>query len=202
MRTLAVGWLIIFFGSLMQAQSAWNFPDFSATQVFHSGKADITMKVYRSGASVRVDRSGALSTVYVPANSKVYNLTVYPDGSRQCVSMNPEQAKMLPSPLELTEGKILKRTALGSEVVEGHNSRVETVVVLRPDGKRIVSKIWAAKDLKGIPVKIQSKIDAVTLTAIYRDIKVATAEPALFTIPDRCTPFEKMWQVAEAKLVK
>ena len=201
-KILMTGWIITFLGTFIQAQSAWSFPDFTAIQVFHSGKADITMKVYRSGSRVRVERSGALSTLYVPTSAKVYNLTVYPDKSRQCVSMKPEQAKMLPSPLELIQGKILKRTVLGVETIEGHNSRVETVVVLRPDGKKIQSKIWEAKDLKGVPVKIQSKVDTVTLTAIYRDIKLGAPETALFAVPDRCTPFEKMWQVAEAKLMK
>ncbi len=198
LTTLVLGSLT-FLGSFVSAQDAWNFPDFSATQVFPSRKVDLAMKVYLSGSSVRIDRSGALSTLYVPANSKVYNLTVYPDNSRQCVAMKPEQARMLPSPLELLQGKILKRTAEGSEFVEGHASKVETVVVSRPDGTTIESKVWEAEDLDGIPVKIESTLDGLTLRAVYRDIKVGAPEKALFTVPDRCTPFEKMGQVAEVR---
>jgi hypothetical protein len=201
-KVLVLGWLTFFFGGFVHAQNGWNFPDFSASQVFQSRKADIAMKVYRSGSSVRVERSGAISTLYVPANSEVYNFTVYPDHSRQCVAMKPEQAKMLPSPLELIQGKILKRTTVGTDVVEGHAVKIETVTVLQPDGKTIESKVWEAEDLQGIPVKIESYIDGVTLRAVYRDIVVGAPDQSLFTIPDRCTPFEKMFQVAEVRTLK
>jgi hypothetical protein len=201
-KVLVLGWLTLFFGGFVNAQDGWNFPDFSASQVFESRRADIAMKVYRSGSSVRVERSGALSTLYVPVKSEVYNLTVYPDHSRQCVAMKPEQAKMLPSPLELIQGKILKRIAAGSDVVEGHPVKVETVIVAQPDGKTIESKVWEAEDLKGIPVKIESHIDEITLRAVYRDIVIGVPDEALFTIPDPCTPFEKMFQVAETRNLK
>jgi hypothetical protein len=199
---LLLGSLALFFAGYVRAQDAWNFPDFSANQVFQSRKADMTMKVYRSGSSVRLERNGAMSTLYVPARSAVYNLTVYPDHSRQCVSTKPQQAKMLPSPLELIQGKILKRTAGGSEVVEGHRTKIETVVVARPDGRSIESKVWEAEDLEGVPVKIESYIEGITLRAFYRDIVLGSPDRSLFTIPDRCTPFEKMWQVAEVRTLK
>ena len=202
-KQFVIAIIIVIFSSLAWGQDTWEFPDFSATQVFQSNKADMAMKVYRSGSSVRVERSAAMSTLYMPANGSVYNFTVYPDKSRQCVSMKPKQARMLPSPLEMLQGKILKRTPAGSEVAEGHNCKVETVVVSRPDGKTVESKVWEAEDLKGIPVKIESYLDNdVTLTAVYRNITVGAPDQALFTIPEKCTPFEKMWQVAEVKMVK
>ena len=98
LRTLVVGALTLLFGSMLHAQEIWNFPDFTATQVFQSQRGEMAMKVYRSGSSVRVERSAALSTLYETAGGKVYNLTVYPDHSRQCVAMKPAQAKMLPVP--------------------------------------------------------------------------------------------------------
>ena len=203
---LAIAGSILVGTGLAYGQDTLDFPDFSATQVFPSGKADMTMKIYRSGSSVRVERSGAMSTLYVPAyvpdQSKVYNLTVYPDRSRQCVAMKPGQAKMLPSPLELLQGKIVKRTSAGKEVVEGHPCNIESLAVSRPDGKIIESKVWEAEDLKGIPVKIESYLEGVTLQALYRDIVVGAPSEALFTVPERCTPFEKMGQVAEMKTLK
>jgi len=188
---------LLTFTAITHAQDAWSSPDFSATQVLQSRKTDFSMKIYRSGTSVRLDRSAALSTLYVPSADKVYNFTTYPDQSHQCVAMKPEQAKMLPSPLELLQGSTLKRTSLGTEVVEGHPSRIEDVVVTRRDGKTIESKVWEAEDLQGVPVKIESHIGDITLTAVYRDISLAPPAPQLFTVPERCTPFEKMGQVAE-----
>ncbi|HWT77329.1 MAG TPA: hypothetical protein VN648_00780, partial [Candidatus Methylomirabilis sp.] len=153
MTPLAMVWLTVFLTGVVYAQQGWDFPDFSAMQVFQSQKADLTMKVHRSGSSVRVERSAAISTLYVPASSKVYSLTIYPDNSRTCVAMKPEQARMLPSPLELIQGRFEKRTPVGSEVVEGHTCKVEDVSVVGADGKTVESRVWEAEDLKGIPVK-------------------------------------------------
>ncbi|HTS37577.1 MAG TPA: hypothetical protein VMH04_18015 [Candidatus Solibacter sp.] len=198
-KAFFLGWLGFFFGGFVQAQDTLKFPDFSATQVFQSRKGDMAMKVYRSGSNVRVERTAAMSTLYVPASSKVYNFTTYPDQSRQCVSMSPDQAKMLPSPLQLIQGRIVKRTPAGSEIVEGRSTKIETIAVVQPNGKTIESKIWQADDLHGIPVKIESYVGKVTLRAVYRDVVIGAPELALFAIPDRCTPFEKMGEVAEMR---
>ena len=64
------------------------------------------------------------------------------------------------------------------------------------------SRVWEAEDLHGIPVKIESYIDQVTLRAVYRDIVVGSPDEKLFSVPDRCTPFEKMGQVAEVRVLK
>jgi len=201
-KAIVLGWLTLSLDGLVQAQEGWSFPDFSATQVLQTRKADMAMKIYRSGSSVRLERSATISTLYVTDSSKIYNFTIYPDNSHQCVSMKPEQAKMLPTPLELIQGKITKRTAAGSEVVEGHPTKIEDVDVVGVDGKTISSRVWEADDLKGIPVKIESYLKTVTLTAVYRDIAIGAPDQALFTVPDRCTPFEKMGQVAEIKVLK
>ena len=198
-KAFFLSWLGFFFGGFVQAQDSWKFPDFSATQVFQSRKGDVAMKVYRSGSSVRVERNGAMSTLYATASSKVYNFTTYPDQSHQCVSMNPNQAKMLPSPLELIQGMIVKRAAGGSEIVDGHPTKIETVAVIQPDGKTIESKVWEADDLHGIPVKIESYVGQATLRAVYRDVVIGAPERGLFAVPERCTPFEKMGEVAEVR---
>ena len=72
----------------------------------------------------------------------------------------------------------------------------------RPGGEKIESKVWEAQDLKGIPVKIESHIGDITLSAVYRDISVGAPDQTLFTIPEKCTPFEKMGQVAEQKTIR
>ncbi len=184
------------------SQDAWQFPDFSATQVFHTAKYDMSMKVYYSGSSVRVERTSAIATLYVSKQNKVYNLTTYPDGSHQCVVMRPDQAKMLPSPLELLNGTKVMRTPVGTEVIAGHKCKVELASVTRADGKTIKSKVWQAEDLKGAPIKIESELPDTKLTAIYSDIVLGTPDQALFTPPDKCTPYEKMGQVVQQETIK
>jgi hypothetical protein len=200
---LALTALMVACSSLMYAQDAWNFPDLSGAQVFTSGGSEKSIKVYRSGSSVRVEPSPTLATLYVTSKSKVYNLYAFPGDSRhQCVVMRPEQATMLPSPLELLNGTRVKRTPAGTDVVEGHTCKVENVVVTRADGKTVESKVWEADDLRGVPVKIESQTAHGKLTAVYRDIVLGTPDAALFAIPDKCTSIEKMGQVAEHKIIK
>ena len=201
-RSVLLAWVALSLPGLMFAQQNWNFPDFSATQVFASRKAEMAMKVFRSGSTVRVDRSSAMSTLYVPSRKTVYNLTTYPDNSHQCVSMKPEQARMLPSPLQLILGRIVNRKPGGTEVVEGHAAKIEDVEVEQLDGKTIHSRVWLADDLQGIPVQIESYVGKITLRALYRDVVVAAPDANLLRVPDRCTPFEKMGQVAESHVVK
>lgn len=194
--------LTLFSGLLAHAQNSWNFPDFSATQVFESRKINMSSKVYSSGTSVRVDRTGALSTLYVPSSRSVYSLTTYPDHSHQCVVMKAEQAKMLPSPLELLQGSAVTRTNAGRETIEGHPCKVENVTVTRPDGKKIESKVWEAQDLQGIPVKIESQIGDIKLSAYYRDVVLGIPDESLFSIPQKCTTLERMGEVVEQKVLR
>jgi hypothetical protein len=86
--------------------------------------------------------------------------------------------------------------------VDGHPCNIEKIVVTRPDGKTIESKVWEAQDLKGIPVKIESHTGEFTLSAVYRNISMETPDQQLFTVPEKCTSFEKMGQVVEQKIVK
>jgi hypothetical protein len=180
----------------------WNFPDFSATQLMGPAQRALSMKVHWSGTNMRIDISDAMATLYLPATGKVYRLTVYPDKTRLCIVMRTDQAKMLHSPLELLQGTQVKRTPAGTETVEGHSCKVENVVVTRHDGKTIESKVWEADDLKGVPVKIESRTEHGKILAVYHDIVLGTQDKALFTPPDKCTPYEKMYKVVEEKTLE
>lgn len=180
----------------------WNFPDFSAIQLMGPERRPLPAKVYWSGPSMRVELSPAIATLYLPASGKVYKLTVYPDKSWDCIVMRTDQAKMLPSPLELLQGTKVKRTPAGTETVEGHSCKIENVVVTRADGKTIESKVWEADDLKGVPVKIESQTENGKFMAVYRDVVIGKLDKALFTAPDKCIPYEKMGEVVEDKTLE
>lgn len=188
-----------------RAQDSGNplsFPDFSAIQLMGPARRPLPAKVYWSGKSMRVELTPSIATLYLPASGKVYKLTVYPDKSRDCIVMRTDQAKMLPSPLELLQGTKVKRTSAGTETVEGHSCKIENVVVTRADGTIIESKVWEADDLKGIPVKIESQTENGKFVAVYRDFVLGKLDKALFTPPDKCIPYEKMGQVVEDKTLE
>jgi hypothetical protein len=182
------------------AASSWDFPDFSATQVLRSTKYEMAAKVYRSDAAARAEYNSQLTRLFVPANSKIYNLTVYPDGSRTCVASPPDRGMGLPNLLELLYGGDARRTVVRSEVVEGHPTSVEDVVVSKNDGQSVRFTVWLAQDLQGVPVKIESDHTGMKLTAVYRDIVLRSPDKSLFAVPDRCIPVDRMGQIAEQKV--
>ena len=180
--------------------SPYQLPDFSATQVLHTSRYDVTMQVYWTSRAVRAQYNPSLARLYILGKNAVYNLTQYPDGSRTCVDFPLDRGMGLPNLLELLQAATVTRTPLGIEVVEGHKSRIERVVAAAPGGKTSEFTVWLADDLKGIPIKIESQHTGMKITAVYRDIVFATADSALVTPPGRCIPWDKMGQIAEHKV--
>lgn len=176
----------------VNAQDPLGLPDFSATEV----KARMNWKIHHSGSKLRVEPSAATATIFVPDEDKVYNLFIAPEKT-SCVVMKTAQAQMMRSPLLLVYGPNTKRTpAAAKEVVDGHSCTVLDAVTTLPDGNRINSRIWAADDLKGVPLRIDVSFDRGAITTTYRDIVVGTPAPALFKLPAKCTPHEKTYEIA------
>jgi hypothetical protein len=169
--------------------------DFSATQAASTRGQAISMKIYRSGTSIRYEPNPAISMIYMPDEQKVYKPMGFPDGSRQCVVARTDQS-LVPSNIQLLGGSKTQRTPAGTETVNGHACKVSNVVVTRSDGKTTESRIWEAADLQGAPVKIETQSEEGAITIAYSDIVIGAPDPALFKLPAKCTPLEEMGQVA------
>jgi hypothetical protein len=180
----------------------YHMPDFSATQVLQTSKYSASMQVYRSGASVRAQYTPSLARLFMPGQNAVLNLTRYPDGSRTCISFPLDRGMGLPNLLELLHAATVQRTPLGTEVIEGHPTRIERAVVTASDGRTSQFTVWLADDLKGVPVKIESPDTGMRMSAVYRDIVLGTPDRALFTPPIRCIPSNTMGQIAEHTVYK
>ena len=191
-RIAAVAFTLASLTVMSRAQSAtWKLPDYSALQSMGNLPPG---KVYQSGSNVRAEPAAGLVTIYQSSNNKVYNL--YARG--YCIEMPAEKA-LTPNPLQLLFGAKVERTPIGNAVVDGHSCRIEKVVVTGADGKTTESKVWEAEDMQGVPVKIQSQTEHGLLMAVYNDIVLAKPDPALFTLPDKCIPIEKMGEVAKGQ---
>ena len=173
-------------------EPAWgNLPDFSATEI----RGNLSWKIHHSGSKLRVEPSSMAATIWAPEEDKVYNLVLLPQRTT-CIVMKTAQAKMMRSPLQVAYGPNTTRTASTvKEVVDGHTCTVLDGVTKLPGGQ-IISKIWAADDLKGVPLRIDLYSDTGNVTATYRDVVVRTPEPSLFTLPSKCIPPEKTYQLA------
>jgi hypothetical protein len=175
------------------AQDSFVLPDYSATEVAHVRGRLISYKIYHSGLNFRADPSPELAMIYVPAQDTVYRLMFK---GTQCIEFKGIRPQPVNSPLQLlSEGKV-KRTPDGTEVAEGHTCKVENVAVTKADGTIYRFKLWEATDLKGIPVRIDLQSGPGIITTTYQDIKPQTPDPALFTPPKNCKPFEKTYQIA------
>jgi hypothetical protein len=171
------------------AQDVWGLPDFSATQISQTPPTSPQMppwKIYKSGANYRTENSPGQSTIYLPGRNKLYQTVGHP---AFCVELRMDKAKTLRSPLQQDPGTKVEKKPVGTEVFEGHPCTVEDVVMTSRDGKGMQAKVWEANDLKGFPVKIEA---LGSPTFIFRDIVLATPDPALFQPPAKCPPLEEI----------
>jgi hypothetical protein len=197
LRSVAIACLLLACGPAVFAQNeketaSGDLPDFSATEI----RGSMRWKIHRSGSKLRVDPSSAGATIYVPEEDKVYNLLILPEKTT-CVVMKTAEAKMMRSPVQLVYGPNTTRTPTAAkEVVDGHTCTVLDGYTISPEGNKFNSKIWAADDLKGVPLRIDIYSDRGIVTATYHDVVVGPPDPALFKLPSKCIPPEKTYQVA------
>lgn len=197
LRSAAIASLLLACSSAVLAQddkgTAWgDLPDFTATEI----RGSMRWKIEHSGSKLRVDPSSAGATIWAPEEDKVYNLLILPEKTT-CVVMKTAEAKMMRSPVQLVYGPNTTRTPTAAkEVVDGHTCTVLDGYTISPDGNKFNSKIWAADDLKGIPLRIDIYTDRAIVTATYHDVVVGAPDPALFKLPTKCIPPEKTYQVA------
>jgi len=179
--------------STASAQNSLVLPDFSATEIATVSGRQIASKVYRSGENFRAEPAPGIATIYLTASDKMYRIMC---NGTQCIETRGVSALVLSSPLQLLSGIKIERRSAGTELIDGHSCRIENVKVTAADGTPTWFTLWESAELKGIPVKIESHSDHGSLTTTYRDIAVGTPDPALFTPPNNCKPFEKTYQIA------
>jgi len=112
--------------------------------------------------------------IYIPATNKVYDTFAHP---AFCMQLHMDKAKTLSSPLQPAPGVKIEKNPIGNEEIEGHKCTVQDVLLKSLDGDELHAKVWEANDLMGFPVKIEA---SGSPTFIFRDILLATPDPALF----------------------
>jgi hypothetical protein len=185
------------FGQQTSKQASWSLPDFSATEyMLYMGQALPGSKVYLLGDKFRVEPAAEQAMIYVPSLKKAYHLMFIGKPAATCIDMPIEKVQMLPSPMQLISGTPLEWSDAGEEKVEGHSSKVQNAVFVTPSGKKVESKVWRAQDLGGVPVKVEARVGDTVFAAVYRDITLESPSEDLFTRPAKCTPLDKIGQVA------
>jgi len=180
-----------------QEPQGWRLPDFSATEAIESlGGRVPTSKIYHAGSKFRVEPTPGFATIYLPAANRIYRIFSTDQPNSICLSEEMDKAATLRSPIQDLSGVKVERTDAGTEVVDGHSCKVWSVTVTAADGAAGRGRVWEAQDLDGFPIKVEWRTGQ-RLTAVYREIVLATPDAALFEPPAHCIPIEKAGQVVE-----
>jgi hypothetical protein len=86
----------------------------------------------------------------------------------------------------------VEKTELGKETVDGHPCIKNKVVVTNNEGKTHESTVWNATDLNSFPLKIETVQDGKTMTILFKDVKLAKPDAALFAPPSDFKKYESM----------
>lgn len=87
------------------------------------------------------------------------------------------------------------RKVEGAETVEGYDcERVRNTVTL-DDGTTVASLTWEAKELKGLPVKVQTATPEGTVTMVFKDIKTSKPADSLFEPPTGLTKYNSFQEL-------
>jgi hypothetical protein len=177
-------------GAAKPASPFDSLTEFSATMMGSlAGDEENERKIYRSGKLMRVEGLNKMSFFISNLDTNDLYATL------QRPKLNKERCLHEVAPLLQTFPFVFfranfkfQRTPAGEDEVEGHHCHVESVVRIGPSGGEMHVKFWEADDLKGFPIKIEvERAGKNTMTILYKDIKLASPDPALFKIPTNCT---------------
>ena len=77
----------------------------------------------------------------------------------------------------------VKRTEIGKETVDGRECTKYKVTVKDDEGKEREFTMWAAQDLKGFPVKMETMNEGMPTTITYKNMSSNKPEESLFQVP-------------------
>ena len=93
------------------------------------------------------------------------------------------------------EAAKIDRKEEGTEKVDSYNCEKVRNTVTQPDGKTQVVMTWEAKELKGMPVKVEVDMPQGKATMQYKDIKTDKLADSLFEPPAGYTRHNSMQEM-------
>jgi hypothetical protein len=94
----------------------------------------------------------------------------------------------------------IETTELGKETVDGHPCVKNKVVVADDQGKKSEFTVWNATDLKKFPVKLETAQEGQKMTLLFKDIKLAKPEAALFEPPADCKKYNDFMSMMMSRM--
>jgi hypothetical protein len=94
-----------------------------------------------------------------------------------------------------------KVTDIGAETIEGH-ACIKRKVEVTLANKTQVFTIWAAKDLKEFPIKVDMNQGDSHIVMIYHNVKLDTPPASRFELPAGFNAYTSMQQMMQAEMMK
>jgi len=93
-------------------------------------------------------------------------------------------------------------TEIGQETLEGHPCVKTRVVVTDDTGHRLEATLWNATDLKQFPLRIEMLEDGKTTTRLFKNVRLAKPDAALFEPPASLARYESIGAMMQGFLMK
>lgn len=146
-------------------------------------------------ATAHMKSMGLDSMVSITRPDKNVTYMIYPD-SQSYVEMALRKNGKSSS---LDEMKV-ETTDLGKEAAEGHDCIKKKVIVTEPNGAQHESTVWAASDLQGFPVRIETTEQGHHAVMHFKDVKFDKPEAKNFEAPADFTKCASMQELMMKKM--
>ena len=171
---------------------------------FDNGKSRFEMDMTQiksgkipAGAAEQMKAMGMDALVAISRPDKKVNYILYP-GLTAYVENEAKDAEATD-----TTGKYkVDTTEVGKETLDGHPCVKNKIIVTDDQAKPHESLVWNATDLKQFPIKIETTEDGSKITLLFKDIKLAKPDDAIFTPPAAYKKYDNMMALMQGEIMK
>jgi len=149
--------------------------------------------IYRSGNLMRMQGDDTAPKYLI---TDLVKLQSYSISSRTCLRETIPYKLSFPFML-VQPGVTYEHIPVGQEIVDGHPSHVEDLMIHKPKDPTVLHfRLYEADDLQGFPIKIENRREhAYPWVIHYKNVKLGPQDPTLFIYPSNCGSMEGFTKV-------
>ncbi len=152
--------------------------------------------IYRSGKLMRMQGDAKVPNYYVTDLEKQKSHFL---GANACLATDNAYVRAWPF-FVARPGNRYEHIAIGEEKVDGHQCRVEDLIIHSPKNPVVLHfRLYEAEDLQGFPIKIENRREHAWPWVIhYKDVRLGPQDPSLFIVPEKCDTTAGFKKIAPA----
>jgi outer membrane lipoprotein-sorting protein len=157
---------------------------------------DMTKMSAAAGANAGTMPAGMDKMVNISRPDKKVVYQVLPGLNAYCEMAIPE------APGGTADATKIERNVEGTEKVDKYECQKVRNSVTAPDGTKTDFLTWEAKELKGLPIKMETETPEGKMTMMFKDIKTDAPDAALFEPPKGATKYGSMQEMMMSGMMK